>query len=76
MPRRYSPREVIRVLESMGWRFSRRRGSHAIFNKEGIPFNISVPMSRRLIQAGTLGSIKRRAGVNTAEFDRVADEVL
>lgn len=76
MPRRYSPREVIRVLESMGWRFSRQRGSHAIFNKEGVPLNISVPTSRRLVQAGTLGNIKRRSGVNTAEFDRIADEVL
>ena len=76
MPRRYSPSEVARILESLGWRFSRQRGSHAIFTKEGEPFNIVVPISSRQVQAGTLGSIKRRAGLTTREFDEIADEVL
>lgn len=63
-------------MESLGWQFSRQRGSHAIFTKEGEPFNIVVPISNRQVQAGTLGSIKRRAGLTTREFDEIADEVL
>lgn len=49
MPRRYRPREIIRVLESLGWRVVRQRGSHVNLKcgtvKAPVPFR---PLAERL----------------------------
>ena len=76
MPKRYRPREVIRVLESLGWQLDRQRGSHAILVKEGEKNNVSVPVSRREVSNRTFGNILRQSGVRRREFDQQADEVL
>ena len=76
MPRRYRPREVIRILESQGWQISRRSGSHVNLRKQGNPYVVTVSMSDREVKVGTFSNIKRRARLTSAEFDRIADEVL
>ena len=77
MPKRYRPREVIRVLESLGWQQVRRqRGSHVNLRMSGNPNVVTVPTSDREVNIGTFSNIKRRAGISNAEFDRIADEVL
>ena len=76
MPRRYSSRELTKIVESQGWRFSRQRGSHMIFVKPGERNHVLVPASERQIKPGTLSNIKKQARLSNDEFDRIADEVL
>ena len=75
MPRRYRPREVMRILTSQGWEFDHYTGSHANFRKRGYS-SVTVPDHRREVTKSTLSSILRQMGVTRAEFDRIADEVL
>jgi predicted RNA binding protein YcfA (HicA-like mRNA interferase family) len=76
MPRRYRPREVIRVLDEMGWRATRQTGSHVIMTMGGRPGLVTVPQSRRELDRGTLGNILRQARMTRREFDQIAEEVL
>ena len=76
MPRQYRPREVIRVLESAGWRYSRQVGSHFIMNRDGSRNNVSVPLSSREMVRKTLGNVLRQAEMTRSEFNRRADDVL
>ena len=76
MPRRYRPREVITVLEHLGWSEARQRGSHIILTKEGQPGAPTVPVSHGELDPGTFSNILRQAGLNRQEFDAMAEEVL
>ena len=76
MPQRYRPQEVVRVLEYLGWKLDRQRGSHAILNKAGQPGVVAVPLSRREVPVGTFSEILREAGLTRREFDAAAREVL
>ncbi len=50
------PKELIKILESNGFVFSRQSGSHAIFKKPGMNI-IVVPIHNRDIPPGTLAGI-------------------
>ncbi len=76
MPRRYGSRELTRLAESQGWRFSRQRGSHMIFVKTGERNHVLIPASERQVRVGTVASIRRQMGLSTDEFERIANEVL
>ena len=62
-----SGREAVRAFERVGWRVSRREGSHIILTKPGIPVVLSVP-DHREVQRGTLRSLIRGAGLSVEEF--------
>ncbi len=79
--RQYSPEEVIKILEHIGWsrRPSRRRrgrGSHLVFIKPGNPNNISIVTSHRMIPRGEMAAIIRMTGLTRSQWDKIADEVL
>ncbi len=76
MPRRYRPREVIRVLERLGWRAVRQRGSHVRLELPDGRNPVTVPTSRREIDPKTLGSILRQSGLSVREFVNAAEDVL
>ncbi|MYA61754.1 MAG: type II toxin-antitoxin system HicA family toxin [Dehalococcoidia bacterium] len=76
MPRRYSSRELTRLAESQGWRFSRQRGSHMIFVKWRERNHVSIPASEREVRVGTVANIKRQMRLSNEEFNRIVDEVL
>ena len=75
MPRRYRPREVRRILVSLGWELDHYTGSHANFQRPGHP-TVIVPEHRGEVRPSTFSSILRQMGISRAEFDRIADEVL
>ena len=75
MPRRYRPREVARILTSLGYELDHHTGSHANYRKLGYP-TIVVPEHRRELPPGTFASIRRQMVLTNAEFDRIAEEVL
>ena len=76
MPRRYRPREVIRVLERLGWRVVRQRGSHVRLELADGRNPVTVPASRREVDPKTLGSILRQSGLSIREFVGAAEETL
>ncbi len=76
MPRRYRPREVIRVLEHLGWQQVRIRGDHARLELPDGGRPITVALSQREIKRGTFGAILRQAGIDRRTFDAVAEEVI
>jgi predicted RNA binding protein YcfA (HicA-like mRNA interferase family) len=59
-------RDVIRVLRAAGFERVRVKGSHAIY-RDGDGRVVVVP-EHGTIKRGTLASILRQAGLNTAEF--------
>lgn len=62
-------REVIAVLEFVGFHLVRTSGSHAQFKKEGHRFVVTVPQhGSKSIKAGTLRNIIRGAGLSKGDF--------
>jgi predicted RNA binding protein YcfA (HicA-like mRNA interferase family) len=67
--------EVIRVLEKLGFRKVRQKGSHVIMKKsmvisegETIEIGCVVPMHSKDIAIGTLANILRQANISVEEF--------
>ena len=66
---------VIAVLQRLGFEIVRQKGSHVVLrrqspNSEGRDTNVTcvVPVHRRDLAVGTLGSVLRQAGVDTETF--------
>lgn len=76
MPRRFTPRESIRVLESLGWRVVRQRGSHVRLEMPDGRNPVTVPVSRRELDPKTLSSMLRQTGLSIREFLDAAEETL
>jgi len=58
-----SSRDVIRKLESAGWRLVRTTGSHHHFRHDKRPGSVTVPHPVKDMPIGTLKSIERQSGV-------------
>ncbi|MBI4571387.1 MAG: type II toxin-antitoxin system HicA family toxin [Chloroflexi bacterium] len=74
MPRlpRCSAREVVRVLEHLGFARVRVRGSHWIFRHRDTKRRVVVPHhGPRIIPPGTMANIVRETGVSLDEFERL-----
>jgi predicted RNA binding protein YcfA (HicA-like mRNA interferase family) len=59
-------RDVIRVLERIGFVEHRQRGSHKIFKKD--PLRVVVPVHSRDLKRGTVRSIIEQTGLTEEEF--------
>lgn len=65
-------RAVKALLEANGWSYSRTRGDHAIYRKDGAPRSIPVPgKDNDDVAIGTLMSILRQAGLKESDSDKV-----
>lgn len=63
-----SGRQAVRVLEQIGYRLDRQRGSHLILRQEDPPHRrLTVPNHRELAK-GTLSAIIREAGLTVDAF--------
>jgi len=72
MPRLYSSRHIVSVLERAGFDFVSQKGSHGKF-KKGISTmvrTVIVPLAKREIPYGTFRSIVRQSGLSEDEFKR------
>lgn len=65
--RRVSGRETIRILEKLGFRIKRQRGSQVVLRKGSR--GCVVPVHDELAE-GTLRSILKQAGITTDEFEK------
>lgn len=62
------PKEVVRVLEKLGYHQHRQTGSHLIMIKDNSSIQPIVPIHNRDLKKGTLRAIIREAGCTVEEF--------
>jgi predicted RNA binding protein YcfA (HicA-like mRNA interferase family) len=60
------PKEVIKVLEKLGFVFVRQKGSHRIYVKSNI--GITIPYHNKDLKKGTLRAIIKQTGLSVEEF--------
>ncbi len=70
MPRQYSSRHIVIVLERNDFLFISQKGSHAKYRKytEGKVYTAIVPMGKREVPYGTFQSIVKQSGLSEAQF--------
>ena len=70
MPKLYSSRHIIRVLEKRGFVFVSQKGSHAKYRKVGQPtLTAIVPAAKKEIPEGTFRSILRQSKLDKRDFN-------
>jgi predicted RNA binding protein YcfA (HicA-like mRNA interferase family) len=71
--KRVTGRQLVRILERMGWHVDRVRGSHHIMRSPVYPrVTLSVPVhGRRALPIGTLSGILRDAAIGDEEFNQL-----
>ncbi|MFH1112418.1 MAG: type II toxin-antitoxin system HicA family toxin [Pseudomonadota bacterium] len=62
-----SGKDVVRVLESLGWSVARRKGSHIVMVKQGEIATLSIP-DHKEVGKGTLRSLVRSANLTMDQF--------
>ena len=69
MPKLYSSKAIIKVLESKGFVFTSQKGSHAKYQKTGkTTLTAIVPTPKKEIPYGTFRSILRQANLSENDF--------
>ena len=74
MPRlpRATAREVVRVLEGVGFIRVRGHGSHWVLRHRATKRRVTVPYHpSRVIPLGTMANILREAGLTSDDFERI-----
>ncbi len=67
MPKLYSSRDIVKVIEKYDFNFVSQIGSHAKYkNTDGR--TVIVPMAKKEIPVGTFKSIIKQSGINSKEF--------
>lgn len=59
-------KEVVRILQKLGFQIDRQNGTHVIMKKENK--TVVVPVHKETIPIGTLKSIERQAGIKFREL--------
>ena len=70
MPKLYSSKLIIKVLERKGFVFISQKGSHMKFRKEGKPTLTTIVPAGREIPYGTFRSILRQANLSEDDFKK------
>lgn len=64
-----SGRDLVRVLQDLGFELDRRKASHMILHRPDPTTTLSVPDHREL-DRGTLRALLRQAGISPEELTR------
>ncbi len=71
MPKAYSAKLIIKVLESKDFFFVSQTGSHAKYRKKNSPtLNVIVPIHAKDIRYGTFRSILRQSQLKEDDFKK------
>ncbi len=68
-----SGRELVKILEKMGYEVDHQTGSHIILRHRETRARLTIP-DHREISRGTLRAILRQAGLTREEFERLCRE--
>jgi len=63
LPTDLSGRELIRILQKLGFTFQRQRGSHIVLRRESPFARVTVP-DHRILRPGTLRTILNQADLS------------
>lgn len=64
----FKPREVISILQKLGFIRKRQTGSHVIMHNSGLRRTIPVPLHAKDIKKGLMRSIIKQADSTGKEF--------
>lgn len=64
----FKPREVVSILQKLGFVIRRQTGSHAIMYSSAFGRMVSIPMHTKDMKRGLLVSIIKKAGSTETEF--------
>ena len=70
MPKRYTSKEIVKVLLINSFIFISQKGSHAKYRKTDVrgTKTVIVPISSKPIPIGTFSSILRQSGLSHEDF--------
>ncbi|MDE0941873.1 MAG: type II toxin-antitoxin system HicA family toxin [Alphaproteobacteria bacterium] len=63
MPKRYSSRDLIRMISADGWVHSKTVGSHHQFRHPIKPGKVTISHPKKNMPSGTANSILKQAGL-------------
>ena len=63
MPKRYSIRDLIKMIEAEGWFHFHTTGSHHHFKHASKSGKVTIPHPKKDLPAKTAGSILKQAGL-------------
>jgi len=70
MPKLYSSKHIIKVLEKHKFIYISQKGSHVKYRKPGRSvLTVIIPANRREIPFGTFRSILRQSGLREIDFE-------
>lgn len=71
MPKLFSSRHIIKILQKNGFLYVSQKGSHAKFRKTGKPtLTMIVPAGKKEIPHGTFRSILRQSKLEEDDFKK------
>ena len=66
-----SPKELIKIIEKLGYRFLRQKGSHATFaNNNGSMVVIPIHSGRKIDRGLLIKIIKKELKITREEFEK------
>ena len=66
------PREFVSLLQKLGWRIARQRGSHIQLKHSEKPnFRVTIPFHNSDLSPGTLSSIIKQMGITKSQFEEL-----
>lgn len=60
------PRQIIKVLESKGFKLIRQKGSHRLYRKSQL--RVTVPYHTKDLKPGTLRNILKQSGLTESDL--------
>lgn len=60
------PRQIIKVLEKLGFTFIRQKGSHRLYRKGQL--RVTIPYHNKELKPGTLRNILKQAEITKEEI--------
>lgn len=71
MPKSYTPKEVIKKLQKLGFVEDRQSGSHKIFYNPTSMARAVVPFHLKELPKGTFSAILREAKIPKEDFEKI-----
>ncbi|HLT23637.1 MAG TPA: type II toxin-antitoxin system HicA family toxin [Ignavibacteria bacterium] len=64
----FTPKELIKIIEKLGFKLLRQKGSHQIFYNEVSKRKVVIPMHNKDIPKGTFNEILKQAGIEKKDL--------
>lgn len=66
------PKELLAILQKLGWQINRQKGSHIqLKHKDKPKFMVTIPYHNYDLAPGTINSILKQAEITRKEFEEI-----